>query len=277
MRLAFDHLLPAPRIRSPRPAGWIALALLRILFLLGAQAVAAGILKSWQAALPWWPFAVIFADGFCLGIMIHRSRTAGMSFWSIERQPFQETILVDRIMPILTRRFPQIQDLRPAVEGGLFVLTLLLFGIPAILFQEGLKGMVPVLSAYPMAGGLPVPAATALTLLLPVSQGFIEFPWFYGFILPGLESALASTDGRSRQAAVYQALLITLAVFLLQISLLPPVFDPSFMIWRALALLPLLTLIGVCLRLSPRWMPWINILHALMALNLVSQYRGMAR
>jgi hypothetical protein len=277
VRVAFDLLHPAPRKRSLRPAGWIALALLRILFLLGAQAVAAGILKSWQAALPWWPFAVIFANVCCLGIMILWTRTAGTSFGSIQRQPFRETILVDRILSILARRIPQIQSLRPAVAGGLLVLTLLLLGVPAILFQEGLKGMVPVLSAYPMAGELPVPAVAALTLLLPFSQGFVEFPWFYGFILPGLETALASSGGRSRWTAGIWSLLITLACFLLQISLLPPVFDPSYMLWQALALLPLLTLIGVCLRLSPRWMPWINILHGLMALNLVSQYWGMAR
>ncbi|MFN2297238.1 MAG: hypothetical protein ACK2UB_00210, partial [Anaerolineales bacterium] len=273
----FDLLHPAPRIRPLRPAGWIGLALFRILFLLGAQAAAAGILKSWQAALPWWPFAIIFANVCCLGIMILWTRMAGTSFGSIQHQPFRETILVDRILSILSRRIPQIQGLRPAVDGGLFVLTLLLLGVPAILFQEGLKGMVPVLSAYPMAGELPVPAVAALTLLLPVSQGLVEFPWFYGFILPGLESALSSSDGRPRRAAGFWALLIMLAVFLLQISLLPPVFDPSFMLWQALALLPLLTLIGVCLRLSPRWMPWINILHALMALNLVFQYWEMAR
>jgi hypothetical protein len=44
---------PVPRIPALRPGGWIALAMLRIIFLLGAQAAAAGILESRQAALPW--------------------------------------------------------------------------------------------------------------------------------------------------------------------------------------------------------------------------------
>jgi hypothetical protein len=257
------------------PIGWTALALLRIVFLLAAQIVAAGILRSWRAALPWWPFSILLANACCLGIMIHQTRINGLSFWSIQRNPFREAVLSDRIMPFLVRRFPQTRISRHAVEGGLFLPALLLLGVPAILFQEWLKGMVPVLQANPMAGELPATAVAVLTLLLPVSQGFVEFPWFYGFIRPGMEAALASSGGRTRRSAGIQALLITLAVFLLQISLLPPVLDPSYMFWQAIGLLPLLALIGVFLRLSPRWMPWINILHGLMALNLISQYWRM--
>jgi hypothetical protein len=272
---SFTKANPSPRITGILPIGWTALALLRIAFLLGAQTLAAGILQSWRAALPWWPFSILFANAFCLGIMVHRTRKKEGSFWAIQRQPFREAILPNRILAFLVRRFPQIRIPRLAVEEGLFLLMLLLLGVPAILFQEWLKGMVPVLQATPMAGELPAAAVAVLTLLLPVSQGFVEFPWFYGFILPEMEATLASSGGRSRWSAGIQALLITLAVFLLQISLLPPVFDPSFMLWQALAMFPLLALIGVSLRLSPRWMPWINILHALMALNLVAQYWGM--
>jgi hypothetical protein len=209
--------------------------------------------------------------------MIFYPRTAGTSFRSIQRQPFRESILADRIVPALARRFPRIRDRRTSVAGGLFALTILLLGIPAILFQEWLKGAVPALRAIPMAGALPVTAVAALTLLLPISQGLVEFPWFYGFILPGLEAALASSGKASRFAAGVVALPVVLAVFLLQIALLPPVCDPPFMLWQALAMLPLLTLIGACIRLAPRWMPWINILHAMMALNLVFQYWGTVR
>jgi hypothetical protein len=272
---SFNNPNLSPQNTDIRPIGWTALALLRIVFLLGAQTATAGILHSWRAALPWWPFSILLANACCLGMMIHWTRIKGTSFWSIQRQPFREAILTDRIMPFLVRAFPQIRFRRPAVEGGLFGLALLLLGVPAILFQEWLKVSVPVLEATPMAGELPVAAVAVLTLLLPISQGFVEFPWFYGFIFPGLEAALASPGKKSRRSAGAQALLITLAVFLLQISMLPPVFDPSYMLFQALALLPLLALIGVLLRLSPRWMPWINILHGLMALNLVAQYWRM--
>ena len=263
--------------RTPgiRPIGWTALALARILFLLGAQASAAGLLRSWRAALPWWPISILFANACCLAIMVYWTRKNGLSFWTIQRQPFPESILSDRILPLLARLFPQIRNRRPDVEAGLFFSTCLLLGIPAILFQEGLKGMVPVLQSTPMAGGLPAAAVIVLAFLLPVSQGFVEFPWFYGFILPGMETALVSPGGISRRSAAIRALLITLAVFLLQISLLPPVLDPPYMFWQALSLLPLLALVGVSLRLSPRWMPWINILHALMALTLVAEYWRM--
>jgi hypothetical protein len=269
---SFNNSNLSSQIAYIRPIRWTALALLRIAFLLGAQTLTAGILQSWRAALPWWPFSILFANACCLGIMILGTRINGLSFWPIQRKPFREAILPDRIMAFLERRFPQIRISRLAVEGGLFLMTLLILGVPAILFQEWLKGMAPVLRATPMVGELPAAAVGVLTLLLPLSQGFVEFPWFYGFILPGMEAALASSGGRSRRSAGIQALLITLAVFLLQVSLLPPVFDPSYMLWQALAMLPLLALIGVSLRLSPRWMPWINILHALMALNLVTQY-----
>jgi hypothetical protein len=269
-----------PRLSTPipalHPAGWTALALLRIVLLAAAQAAAAGILRSRSAALPWWPFSILFANACCLVIMIRWTRTHGSSFRSLQLRPFGDAILSERILLFLARSFPRIRIGRAAVEGGLFLAVLVLLGLPAILFQEWINAAVPALRAAPMAGELPA-AAAALLLLLPVSQGLVEFPWFYGFILPGMENAIANGGARSRRSAGVLALLITLAVFLLQIALLPPVFEPAYMLWQALAMLPLPALVGVALRLVPRWMPWINILHALMALNLAAQFWRMAR
>ncbi|MBN1440303.1 MAG: hypothetical protein JW929_12925 [Anaerolineales bacterium] len=268
---------PPPHGSGIHPFGWTALALVRIVFLLAAQICTAGLFQSWQAAIPWWPFSIVFANLCCLGIMIRWTRLNGVPFWRIQRQPFPEPGISGRILPFLRRRFPRLGIVRLAVEGGLFLAALLLFGVPAFVFQEWMRSANPVLQAVPMAGELPTSALIVLTALLPLSQGLIEFPWFFGFIMPGAENALSPSGRPNKRPAAVGAWLIALAVFLLQVSLLPPVFDPAYILLQASAMFPLLALIGVILRLSPRWMPWINVLHALMALNLVSQYWSMVR
>jgi hypothetical protein len=236
----------------------------------------AALLHSWREALPWWPFSILFANILCLGIMIRRTRAEGSPFHSILLRPFPTEPISNRILPSLGIRIPETRFGRTAIEIGLFLLVFLTLGLPAMAFQEGLKAAVPVLNATPISGPLPPIAVAVLTPLLPLSQGFVEFPWFYGFIFPKMESSLVYSYKAARRTAWVRAWIPVLSVFLLQISLLPPVFDPAYMIWQALSLFPLLALIGITLRCSPHWMPWINLLHGGMALNLILQYWRLA-
>jgi hypothetical protein len=87
-----------------------------------------------------------------------------------------------------------------------------------------------------------------------------------------LETHFETDSGNRRMVASIKALSITSAFFVLQAALVPLIINPAYIFWRAVAFVPLLLSIGIMIRLVPRFMPGANIVHALMAINVVLQY-----
>jgi hypothetical protein len=154
----------------------------------------------------------------------------------------------------------------------LFIVMLLLLGLPAIALNEFMSQNIPVLRDTSTIGILPDWALYLMIVLLPLAQAFVEFPWFYGYIYPRLETHFETDGGNRRMVASIKALSITLAFFVLQAALIPLIINPAYIFWRAVASVPLLLIIGIVIRLVPRFMPGTNVVHALMAINVVLQY-----
>ena len=248
----------------------IALLVIRIILVVGFQLLA-GLILTMNKAVVWWPFSVVATDIVCLVILIALLKKEGESFTSIQFRPF-DTLLPGRIPEILNRRSAESRVKVILADLLALVGTLALLGIPAIAFNGFISESVPVLRDTQTIGVLPDWALYLLFVMLPIGQAVVEFPFFYGYVYPRLESYFEDEHENPRLVASVKALSIVLGFFVLQMVLLPIILNPGYILWRAIAFIPLLAVIGVVIRLVPRLMPWLNLIHVLMALGVVLEY-----
>ena len=227
---------------------------------------------SWNKAMPWWPFSMIATEAVCLVILIKLLKKEKRPFASIQLAPFETFLPLGKISDFLKRKSPGNRLVDFLKDALLFIVILLLLGVPAIALNGFISQNIPVLRDTNTIGILPDWALYLMLVLLPLAQAFVEFPWFYGYIYPGLETHFETERGNQRMVASIKALSITLAFFGLQAALIPLIMNPGYIFWRAIASVPLLLVIGIVIRLAPRFMPGVNIVHALMAINVVLQY-----
>ncbi|RPH55272.1 MAG: hypothetical protein EHM81_14940, partial [Chloroflexi bacterium] len=80
---------------------WLMLVIRSLLFLTFQALIALvflflGSATAWTASAAWWPFAIIFTDLACLGLIIRFYRQEGKRFWDvfrIERQFVKQDLL----------------------------------------------------------------------------------------------------------------------------------------------------------------------------------------
>lgn len=243
----------------------------RTVFFVSFQLLVA-LLLSWNEAIPWWPLSMIATNAVCLVILIMLLRKEKKAFSSIQLMPFGSFLPLGKAAEFLNGRFTQNRLMNVILDIVLFVMLLAFLGVPAIALNEFLNESIPVLRVTNITGMLPNWALYLMIVLLPLTQALVEFPWFYGYVYPRLEAYFEAKDGNRRMVASAKALAITLAFFGLQVVLVPPVIDPAYIMWRAISFVPLLLVIGITVRLAPRFMPGINAMHALMAVKLVLDY-----
>ncbi len=249
----------------------LALLSVRIIIIVLFQLLLA-LFSSWNDAVPWWPFAMIATEIVCLFILIFELKRENMPFSSIQLRPFESSLPLGRLTQFLKRE-PSENRLQDILKNILlFCLLLLLMGLPAIVLNGVLNENIPILRDTISVGVLPEWAFYLMLGLLPIFQALVEFPWFYGFIYPRLEAYFETDNEQRKIQASVKALSIVLVFFILQSVLIPLLLTPDYMFWRAVSLLPLLLVIGIVIRLVPRFMPGVNLLHALMALNVVMAY-----
>lgn len=230
------------------------------------------LLLSWDEARPWWPFSMIATETACLIILMTLLKKERKAFSSIQLTPFESSLALGKITGFLNGKLSENRFVNILLDILLFVTLLLLFGFPAIMLNGFLSESIPVLRDTDTVGVLPNWALYLMIALLPLAQAFVEFPWFYGYIYPRLEAYFEKGSGNRRAVASIKALFIILVFFVLQAALIPLTLNPEFIMWRAIAFIPLLSVIGIVIRLVPRFMPGVNVLHALMALNVVLEY-----
>lgn len=249
----------------------LALLSVRIVIVVQFQLLLA-LFMPWDEAIPWWPFSVIVANAVSLIILITVLKKEKKPFSSIQLAPFETTLPLGRLSDFSIRKPAEHRVRNLLVDFLVFLGVMLLLGIPAIALNGYLSETVPVLRDTPTTGILPTWALYLMTVLLPLPQALIEFPWFFGYIYPRLETCFEVSRGNSRIRASIKALSIVLAFFMLQSALLPMILSPSYMLWRAIAFLPLIMIVGIIIRLVPRLMPWINVVHVFMAVSVVLEY-----
>jgi len=249
------------------PMRMICLLSLRIILIVLFQLIIV-IFSSWDGAVPWWPFAMIATEIVCLFILVFELKRENVPFSSIQLRPFESTLPLGRLSQLMAPK-PAESRLRSMLQDLLlFCVLLLLLGVPAIVLNGFLYENIPVLQDTATMGVLPQWALYLMLGLLPIFQALVEFPWFYGYIYPRLEGYFEAGEERRKLQASAKALSIVLTFFILQSVLIPLILDPGFVFWRAIAILPLFLVIGIVVRLVPRFMPGLNLLHALMAFNV---------
>jgi len=253
------------------PKRWITLLVIRIVIVISFQLLFV-LTLSWDKAIPWWPFSMIATQVVCLIMLIIYLRREKRPFASIQLRPFETFLPLGKMTDYLNREYSKDRLINLLIDIVRFLVLLLLLGVPAIMLNGFMSQNIPVLRDTNTIGVLPAWALTLMIVLLPLAQAFVEFPWFYGYIYPGLETYFESTGKNRRMLASIKALSITLTFFVLQSALIPLIMNPCYIFWRAIAFVPLLLVIGIVVRLAPRFMIGVNIVHALMAINVAIQY-----
>lgn len=94
-----------------------------------------------------------------------------------------------------------------------------------------------------------------------VTQGLVELPFYFAYIMPRLEKKLNNGWTAWALASFFLAL---------QHITMPLIFDLKFIIWRFGMFLLFAFFIGLCLKLRPRLFPYVMIMHALMDMGAVA-------
>lgn len=247
----------------------VAIMLTRLLFIVIAQVALALLLGSWSATFPWWPFQMIAANLVCIPILWKMTRRDDLSPGDVYLRPFGAAPLGGTLGRWLgPRRFehPAIAVLR---DVGLFLGLLLALGLPAIAAARLIESQLPAVFEVARHESLPRWAVLSITILLPLTMPLAEVPWYFGYFLPKLER-LGEASGE--RIPWLGALVTTTAVYSAQHCFQPFVFDAGFLGLRAVMLLPLLVVVASIVRVAPRFMPYILVLHALMAAEVVARY-----
>jgi hypothetical protein len=221
-------------------AGWQAV-LAAALFVLGSPA-------AWEASAAWWPLAVTLANLVGLALLLSLFRTEGRNYWDIFR----------------IRR----EDLKGDVLAllGTLVIAGPVSYLPNVLLANWLFGD-PQEALDLLVRPLPLWAAYAGLVLFPVTQGLVEIPTYFAYVMPRLES-----QGSPRWLAVA---LPALALGLQHIAV-PLVFDLHYIAWRALMFIPFAFLVGLVLRWRPSLLPYLAVVHVLMDMFFAAMFLSVA-
>lgn len=211
---------------------------------LGVQAIFAlgfyvsGTTHAWDAGADWWPLGVTLVNLICLALMVFRMAGEGNNYWTffrIQRQHVKADLL--------------------ALVGILIIAGPVSY-LPNILLANALFGDAQgALDLF--IRPLPYWAAVVSILLFPITQGLVELPLYFLYVMPRLQ-----------RQGVSHAWALTLAAIMLSLQhmAMPFLFDLRFLTWRALMFLPFAFLLGFVLQWRPRLLPYLAIVHVMLDL-----------
>ena len=228
---------------------WIMLVIRSVLFL-GFQALLAltflscGSPTAWSDAAAWWPIAVILTDLVCLVLLLRLYQQEGKRFWDVFR---------------IERQFVK-QDL--VFMLGFLVIAGLLGYLPNIFSARWFFGD-PQMALDLLVRPLPAWAAIVSFAFFPLLQGLVEIPTYMLYALPRLEAQ-----------GVRPWLAVSLASFFLsaQHMFAPFIPDARFITYRLVMFLPFAVLIALVMRVRPRLMPYMAVIHVLMDLSVAVMF-----
>lgn len=221
---------------------------------LGVQALFAlgfyvsGAALAWDVGANWWPLGVTLVNGICLATMIFLMRSEGDNYWvifCIQRQHIKGDLLALLVILIIAAPVSYLPNI---------LLANVLFGDA----QHALDLFVRP---------LPFWAAVVSILLFPITQGLVELPLYFLYVMPRLYR-----QGVSRSWA------LTLAAVMLSLQhiAIPFLFDLRFFTWRAFMFLPFAFLVGFVLQWRPRLLSYLAIIHVLLDLATAAMLLNVA-
>jgi hypothetical protein len=239
------------RLAERTSSGWggpaVMLLIRPVLFALGQALIAlvysiqAGRLV-WAPSTAWWPVTAIFSNLVCLVLLERLLRREGRRYRDllrIERGSIKSDLGVFAIFAIASI---------PAALIPNLVLSQALFG-------DTMAASELFLQALPFWAGI------VSLLLFPITVALAELPTYYGYAMPRL-AALANRW--------WAGLLLAVLFHAFQHLTLPLIFDPRFILWRALMFLPLALLVGGGIAWRPRLLPYFMVWHGLLDLLAVA-------
>lgn len=244
---------PIPVARAATARAWGLLALRPLAFLAAQAAVAlalalGGAAEPWWASAAWWPLAAILANVAGLAALAASLRAEGAPLRAV--------------FAPAGGRAPAAVLGRDGGAAALAALPVLALGalVPWAL-GVALWG-TPDIGQAVLVQPLPAWAAWATLVLFPVTMAAVELPTYAGFVAPRL--------GATRLGAVGAVVVVGL-VLGLQHAALPFLPAKTFLVWRALALVPMALALIATLRRAPRLLPWFVALHLLANATLAAQ------
>jgi hypothetical protein len=98
----------------------------------------------------------------------------------------------------------------------------------------------------------------ASIVLFPLTQGLVEIPTYFSYIMPRLEA---------QGMRPWLAISLPAIMLGLQHIAVPFVFDIRYLTWRGLMFIPFAFLVGIVIHGRPRLLPYLAITHVLMDLS----------
>ena len=140
---------------------------------------------------------------------------------------------------------------------GLFLLAGPIGYFPNIIIGNLLFGdaMIP---AKMMFRELPMGLAIAGAILFPVTQGLIELPTYFIYIMPRIEAICNNK---------WLAIALSSLFLAFQHIAVPLIFDLRFISWRLFMFLPFAFFMGIIIHWRPRLIPYLMIGHVLIDLS----------
>lgn len=242
-------LLPTTLTRNAaalKAAPWLLLfgraalfAGLQALFALGFYL--AGSPGAWEASANWWPLIMATANLICLSVLLALFRAEDRSYWelfSVRR----EHLLDDGLVMV-----------------GIFVLSGPISLLPNSLLAGWLFGDPQAVTPF-LFRPLPMWAVYLSAVAFAVTQGLVELPLYFAYVMPRLFGSSTTSNVRPS----WRALALSAGMLGLQHLTAPLLFDARYLLWRALMFLPFAVWVGLVLRWRPRLLPYLAAVHVLM-------------
>jgi hypothetical protein len=195
--------------------------------------------QPWEDSIRFWLFGITLTNIFTLVIVRKLFQKEGVRYWNLVG--FTRGKVLSDVLTTL----------------GLFLLAGPIGYFPNIIFGNLLFGdaMIP---AKMMFRELPMAVAIAGAILFPVTQGLIELPTYFIYIMPRIEAI-----SKNKWLAIALASLF-LAI---QHIAVPLIFDWRFILWRLIMFLPFAFFMGIIIHWRPRLIPYLMIGHVLIDLT----------
>lgn len=229
--------------KNPRHLPWLMLVSRPILFVTWQAVIALfylifGSSTPWEASTAWWTVTATLTNLVCIFLLVRLYRIEGLQYLDLFRFN-RENIKVDLLWIL-----------------GLLILSGPAAALPNYFAAQWLFGnSEAVLPLF--FKPLPLWAILPTLLFFPLTIALAEIPTYFGYVMPRLE----------KQVGTWMAVLLSALALAFQHVTLPLVFDMRFILWRLLMFIPFALLLGIALRLRPRLLPYLVIVHGLLDLS----------
>jgi hypothetical protein len=195
--------------------------------------------QPWEDSIGLWLFGVTLTNILTLVIISKLFQKEGVRYWQLVGFT-RGKVLIDVLTTL-----------------GLFLLAGPIGYFPNIIFGNLLFGdaMIP---AKMMFRELPMALAITGAILFPVTQGLIELPAYFIYIMPRIE-AISNNK--------WLAIALSSLFLAIQHIAVPLIFDLRFISWRLVMFLPFAFFMGIIIHWRPRLIPYLMIGHVLIDLS----------